>query len=210
MREAGALAPQDRRRPFKHWTKGEDRSPVSEADIAVNDLLHERLTALAPDAGWLSEETEDDRARLDAARCLDRRSDRRHARLHRRPRRLDHLGRTGRRRPPACRRALRAGDAKKSFSRSRGGGATCNGAPIKASDGDGLRRRASIAGPKRYLDRLSRPSPEARLPSRTSIRSRCGSRAWRRGTRRRLRLAAAATTGTLRQPIFWCTKPAAR
>jgi myo-inositol-1(or 4)-monophosphatase len=48
---------------LKHWTKGKD-SPVSEADIAVNNLLHERLSAIAPDAGWLSEETEDDGARL--------------------------------------------------------------------------------------------------------------------------------------------------
>ena len=36
---------------------------MSEADIAVNDLLHGRLTALAPGAGWLSEETEDDAGR---------------------------------------------------------------------------------------------------------------------------------------------------
>ena len=58
MREAGALARKTAQGAFRHWTKGEDRSPVSEADIAVNDLLHQRLTALAPGAGWLSEETE--------------------------------------------------------------------------------------------------------------------------------------------------------
>ncbi len=31
--------------PLKNWTKGPTASPVSEADIAVNDLLRERLTA---------------------------------------------------------------------------------------------------------------------------------------------------------------------
>ena len=58
MREAGDLARATARRPFKRWTKGDDDSPVSEADIAVNDLLRARLSALAPGAGWLSEETE--------------------------------------------------------------------------------------------------------------------------------------------------------
>ena len=58
MREAGALARKTAQGAFRHWTKGEDRSPVSEADIAVNDLLHRRLTTLVPGAGWLSEETE--------------------------------------------------------------------------------------------------------------------------------------------------------
>ena len=46
------------RGPFKRWTKGDDNSPVSEGDIAVNDLLRARLGALVPGAGWLSEETE--------------------------------------------------------------------------------------------------------------------------------------------------------
>src|SRR5882757_6988934 len=59
MREAGELARVTSRGDFKRWTKGHDNSPVSDADIAVNNLLKERLTALAPAAGWLSEETED-------------------------------------------------------------------------------------------------------------------------------------------------------
>ena len=49
------------------WTKS-GSSPVSEADIAVDHFLRERLTALAPDCGWLSEESEDDRARLGGPR----------------------------------------------------------------------------------------------------------------------------------------------
>jgi myo-inositol-1(or 4)-monophosphatase len=37
---------------------------VSEADIAVNDLLESRLRSITPDYGWLSEESVDDEARL--------------------------------------------------------------------------------------------------------------------------------------------------
>ena len=59
MREAGDLARETSRRPFKRWTKGDDDSPVSEGDIAVNKLLHARLGALAPGIGWLSEESDD-------------------------------------------------------------------------------------------------------------------------------------------------------
>ena len=42
-----------------------DGSPVTEADIAVNDMLQARLRGARPDYGWLSEETPDN---------LDRRS----------------------------------------------------------------------------------------------------------------------------------------
>ncbi|MCF6198381.1 MAG: 3'(2'),5'-bisphosphate nucleotidase CysQ [Hyphomicrobiaceae bacterium] len=45
------------------WCKG-DGSAVSDADIAVDRLLHERLLADRADYGWLSEETEDDQKRL--------------------------------------------------------------------------------------------------------------------------------------------------
>ena len=63
MREAGALALSLFRTELKNWTKGAS-SPVSEADIAVNDLLEERLRSATPDYGWLSEESVDDEARL--------------------------------------------------------------------------------------------------------------------------------------------------
>ena len=45
-------------------------SPVTAADLAVDRYLHERLRAAFPDAGWLSEETTDDLARLDKASLL--------------------------------------------------------------------------------------------------------------------------------------------
>ena len=63
MREAGALALSLFRTELKNWTKGAS-SPVSEADIAVNDLVERRLRAATPDYGWLSEESVDDDARL--------------------------------------------------------------------------------------------------------------------------------------------------
>src|SRR4051795_9451880 len=61
--EAGALALSLFRTELKNWTKGAS-SPVSEADIAVNDLVERRLRAATPDYGWLSEESVDDDSRL--------------------------------------------------------------------------------------------------------------------------------------------------
>ena len=63
VREAGALALSLFRTELKNWTKGAS-SPVSEADIAVNDLVEGRLRAATPDYGWLSEESVDDDSRL--------------------------------------------------------------------------------------------------------------------------------------------------
>lgn len=63
VREAGALAQSMFRTELKKWIKGAS-SPVSEADIAVNDLLEARLRAATPDYGWLSEESADDATRL--------------------------------------------------------------------------------------------------------------------------------------------------
>src|SRR2546430_4034850 len=65
VREAGALALDMFRGRPASWIKGAS-SPVSEADLAVDALLRERLLAIR-DAGWLSEETEDDPARLQRA-----------------------------------------------------------------------------------------------------------------------------------------------
>ncbi len=63
VREAGALALSLFRTELKNWIKGAS-SPVSEADIAVNDLLEQRLRSATPDYGWLSEESADDQVRL--------------------------------------------------------------------------------------------------------------------------------------------------
>jgi myo-inositol-1(or 4)-monophosphatase len=63
VREAGALALSLFRTELKNWTKGAS-SPVSEADIATNNLIETRLRGATPDYGWLSEESADDESRL--------------------------------------------------------------------------------------------------------------------------------------------------
>jgi len=67
LREAGELATGMFVAGVKSWIKGAS-SPVSDADIAVNDFLEERLRSFSPDYGWLSEESADDSARLDKSR----------------------------------------------------------------------------------------------------------------------------------------------
>ncbi|RZM05293.1 MAG: 3'(2'),5'-bisphosphate nucleotidase CysQ, partial [Sphingomonas sp.] len=55
------------RTDFRRWEK-EAGSPVCEVDLDVDRMLRARLTALVPDAGWLSEETADAPDRLACAR----------------------------------------------------------------------------------------------------------------------------------------------
>lgn len=54
------------------WDKSPG-NPVSAVDLAVDQFLRAELSALLPDAGWLSEETADDPARLDCSNiwCVD-------------------------------------------------------------------------------------------------------------------------------------------
>ena len=47
----------------KVWEKSKG-NPVCDIDLAVDAMLKKRLLAILPDAGWLSEETADDPARL--------------------------------------------------------------------------------------------------------------------------------------------------
>jgi len=46
------------------WEKGNDQGPVSAADLEIDTMLKARFSAARPEYGWLSEETEDDQARL--------------------------------------------------------------------------------------------------------------------------------------------------
>jgi len=66
---AGILAAGYFRRDLKTWTK-EGTSPVSEADIVLDNYLRDALTSARPDYGWLSEETADDRSRLQSRRVF--------------------------------------------------------------------------------------------------------------------------------------------
>lgn len=63
VREAGQLAADYFRGSTQSWTK-DDGTPVSDADMAVDELLKQRLQPVRPGYGWLSEETEDNDDRL--------------------------------------------------------------------------------------------------------------------------------------------------
>jgi myo-inositol-1(or 4)-monophosphatase len=64
--QAGEIALGYWKKGPKAWDKGGGHGPVTEADLAVNDMLAQRLRAARPDYGWLSEETEDGTERQDA------------------------------------------------------------------------------------------------------------------------------------------------
>ena len=68
-REAGEIAMGYFRRSQEVWWK-EGKSPVGEADFAVDRFLKEELLRARPDHGWLSEETVDSVERLSAQRTF--------------------------------------------------------------------------------------------------------------------------------------------
>ena len=68
-REAGRIAMAFRERGLRAWEKAKG-DPVSEADLAADTHLQTVLRAARRDYGWLSEETADDKSRLDAARSF--------------------------------------------------------------------------------------------------------------------------------------------
>jgi myo-inositol-1(or 4)-monophosphatase len=151
VQEAGAIAKKFFGGPLKQWTKGQGDSPVTEADIAANDLLRKHLVEAGD--GWLSEESENDPTRLAARRVWV----------------VDPIDGTrafiaGREdwsvsaalvvdsRPVAA--ALFAPVTDELFLSTAGAGATRNGVPIRASLGTGL-EGARVGGPKRMLDRFT-------------------------------------------------------
>lgn len=67
IRIAGAEAMRLASEGFEIHAKS-DRSPVTSADLAVNEILQSRLLAAFPHDGWLSEESPDGPARLEKAR----------------------------------------------------------------------------------------------------------------------------------------------
>ena len=152
VRRAGEIACETARRPFRRWTKGPDHSPVSEADIAVNQFLHMQLTELAPDAGWLSEETQDLPASGLPLNWIVDPIDGTRAYISGRADWSISVALAERGRPVIA--ALYAPTTNEMFLAARSGGATLNGAPIRTVPGDTL-AGARVAGPKRYLERLS-------------------------------------------------------
>jgi myo-inositol-1(or 4)-monophosphatase len=160
LREAGTLALGKFRGTYKSWTKDKS-SPVSEVDIAVDELLRERLGAHNPAYGWLSEETADHPARLDAQRVWI----------------VDPIDGTRgfiagfpdwsivaalveEGRPIAA--ALYAPVTDQLFMAEAGQGTTINGRRSFATEGDDL-DGIRVAGPKRRLDILAALTPRLEL-----------------------------------------------
>jgi myo-inositol-1(or 4)-monophosphatase len=152
VQEAGGLALSKFRTTFRSWTKGQS-SPVSEVDVAVNDLLRERLAALAPDYGWLSEETADDPARHDARRVwvVDP-IDGTRAFIAGSPEWTVVAAVVEEGRPIAG--AIFAPALAALFTAGRDAGARRNGESIAVTPGDAI-DGARMVGPKRQIERLS-------------------------------------------------------
>ena len=195
-------------RPLKQLDQGTGNSPVSEADIAVNDLLHERAGRARRSAGCRRKARTIRRGLQRAASGWSIRST---ARAPIIAGRADWsiVGGAGRRRPagawPRCSRRSTdemfvADGGRRRDAQRRADPAS---APAAALDG------ARVAGPKRMLDRLAGVGPGIVADAaRAFAGAAAGARRARPSSMRRSP-AATATTGTLRLPIFWCTKPAA-
>lgn len=70
-RDAGSLALKYFGKDPETWFKGaKGKSPVSEADLAIDRQLHQVLRDVRPHYGWLSEETADDKERIDCKRVF--------------------------------------------------------------------------------------------------------------------------------------------
>jgi myo-inositol-1(or 4)-monophosphatase len=160
VREAGALALKSFRGSIKQWAKGQS-SVVSEVDLAVDILLRERLTGSpngsANGIGWLSEETEDDPARLKArAVWIVDPIDGTRSYLAGREDWAVSAALAVDGRPVLA--ALFAPATAEFFLSVAGEGATLNGAPIAAGSGADL-AGAKASGPKRFLTWLAELDP---------------------------------------------------
>ncbi|HEX4408684.1 MAG TPA: 3'(2'),5'-bisphosphate nucleotidase CysQ [Xanthobacteraceae bacterium] len=157
VKEAGDLALSLFQKPLRNWTKGPSASPVSEADIAVNDLLREQLSAIDKSFAWLSEESVDDTARLDARYVwIVDPIDGTRAYIEGLADWAVSVALIERDRPVvACLYAPAIGEF---FAARRGGGATRNGAAIAVNPGAEL-KDARIAGPRKLMDRLAAIAP---------------------------------------------------
>jgi myo-inositol-1(or 4)-monophosphatase len=150
MREAGELARATTRGAFKSWNKERDNSPVSDGDIAVNNYLREQLMKLRPDAGWLSEETEE-RIYKPITWIVDP-IDGTRAYISGRTDWTISVALVENGQPIWA--ALYAPVTEEMFLAAKDEGAFRNGAAIQTAADEAL-TGARIAGPKRYLERLA-------------------------------------------------------
>lgn len=150
-REAGALALRMFRTDLKTWIKGAS-SPVSEADIAVNDLIEARLRGATPGYGWLSEESTDEPARIGKALTwIVDPIDGTRAYLARQRDWSISIALVGNGAPLLA--AVYAPASEQFFSAIKGRGAKLNDASIAVSPGAAI-NFPKIAGPKPLVERL--------------------------------------------------------
>ncbi|MGX9429382.1 MULTISPECIES: 3'(2'),5'-bisphosphate nucleotidase CysQ [Bradyrhizobium] len=163
VREAGALALSLFRTELKNWIKGAS-SPVSEADIAVNDLLEQRLRSATPDYGWLSEESADDQARLGKRMVwIVDPIDGTRSYLAGREDWCVSVALVENAAPVLA--AVFAPASKEFFFAARGQGSTRNGIAVRVTAGTDL-DFSRMAGPKPLLQRLSPSTQEITLHPR--------------------------------------------
>jgi myo-inositol-1(or 4)-monophosphatase len=163
VREAGALALSLFRTELKNWTKGAS-SPVSEADIAVNDLLEQRLRSATPDYGWLSEESADDLARLERRLVwIVDPIDGTRGYLAGKEDWCVSVALVEGASPLLA--AVFAPVSDEFFFAARGQGATCNGVALHATPGSEL-DFSRVAGPKPLVERLRKTADEIVLHPR--------------------------------------------
>jgi myo-inositol-1(or 4)-monophosphatase len=143
-------------------------SPVTEADIAVDAFLRENLSADFPGSGWLSEESEDDGARLsrESVLIVDP-IDGTRGFLAGDPRWTVSAALVVAGRPFAG--VLHAPALGETYAAAQGCGSTLNGAPIEVSRREAL-AGARIAGPKPLVEAIERAAGGAldaqpRIPS---------------------------------------------
>ncbi len=146
-----------------------DKSPVSNADLAVDAQLRQDLTAQRPAYGWLSEETADDAERLSRQRVfvVDP-IDGTRAYVRGKAWWAVSVAVVENGRPLAG--VVFAPDRNEVFEAVAGQGARLNGAPIRANDRDRLEDCAMLADSAMFTHPDWRePWPPMRVESRNSI-----------------------------------------
>ncbi|HLH96921.1 MAG TPA: 3'(2'),5'-bisphosphate nucleotidase CysQ [Xanthobacteraceae bacterium] len=155
LREAGAIALRTFRTPIKSWLKDQS-SPVTEADMAIDGFLRQRLAG--PGRGWLSEETAEDRSSLGARRLwIVDPIDGTRSYLAGRDDWVISAALVENGRPILA--GVFAPTTDELFLGAAGKGATRNGVPIRASAGNAL-SNIRVAGPKRLVQALASRQPQ--------------------------------------------------
>lgn len=143
-KEAGELAlDYFERANLEVWDKSKN-DPVTEADIAVNELVRDRLMTARPDYGWLSEETGvDDRTRAAKRVWVVDPIDGTRAFMKDRPYWCVGLGVLEQGKPRAG--VVYAPVLRETYAAYLGGGATLNGKPIQVTDFESIEGCRMIA-----------------------------------------------------------------